>query len=64
MVAEGVPNPRSTQPKQIRDEKETTAERNQVIWVVADRQTGIRVLICIPQQGPINETDLLSTREN
>lgn len=64
MIAEGVPKPRSAQPKQIRDEKETMAERNQVIWVVTDRQTGIRVLISIPQQGLINETDLLITREN
>lgn len=64
MIAEGVPNPRSTQPKQIKDEEETVAERNQVIWVVTERKTEIRVLIWIPQQGLINETDLLITKEN
>lgn len=64
MIAEGVPNPRSTQPKQIKDEEETMAERNQVIWVVTERKMEIRVLIWIPQQGLINETDLLITKEN
>lgn len=45
MVAEGVPTPKSTWPKQIKDKKEAVAERNQVIWVGTDRKTGIRVLI-------------------
>lgn len=45
MIDEGVPNPRSTQPKQIKDEKETMSERNQIIWVVTDRTMGIGVLI-------------------
>lgn len=45
MIAKGVPNPRSVQPKQIKDKKGTMAQRNQVIWVVTDKKTGIRALI-------------------
>lgn len=64
MITEGVPNPRSTEPKQIKDEEGTMAQRNQAIWVVTDKKMGIRALIWIPQQGLINETDLPITKAN
>lgn len=64
VIAECVPNPTSIQPKEIKDKKGTMAQRNQVNWLVADKKTGIRELIWIPQQVLINKADLLITKEN
>lgn len=44
MIVEGVPDPRSMQPKQIKDEKGTIDQRNKVTWLVTDKKTGIRAL--------------------
>lgn len=43
MTAEGVPNPRSIELKQIRGEKRVVAQRNEKIWVVTEKKTGLEL---------------------
>jgi len=44
VTAEGVPNPRGIEPKQIEGEKRTTAQRNEEIWVVTEKKIGLELL--------------------
>lgn len=44
MTAEGVPNPRNIEPKQIRGEERAVAQRNEKIWVVTKNKTGLELL--------------------